>query len=349
MATNQRAVLLWNYNKGKAENLIKGFNHSVGLLAYGEQDQLFIGEKTNGEAYCDLWNWSDYRLSLIGFHQGSITSINPISKDLVISTGKDQRLVAWDVSTKTALRETKLNWWPRASIYFPDKNTIRLYNKNPMEYSIPELKIMPNLVIQSHPSVRNSVERVICPTTNGNERLIGQHNGQIVLIKNNPKKNTLQQHLIHELPSNLIGLTNTTFQNEFIAIGKSGEIERFDLSGNKKPLKHGIKDQFTSFQISPDKTLFATGTNTANTILWDLRPDQVKQFLYQPLSEISNPHWAVLKFIEKQVGLDKNIRIILTYCNRLLEHRFKFDIELASVDELSPGEYDIELEQVYGE
>lgn len=348
MATNQRAVLLWNYNQGKAEQLIKGFNHSIGLLAYADNDQLFIGEKTNGQDYCYIWNWSDQSLSLIGFHQGSVTSINPISKDLVVSTGKDQRMVVWSISSKTAQSETMLSWWPRASIYFPDKNSIRLYNRFPVEYSIPDLKPKPPQFVQSDPLVRDSVERAVCLTTHPNHRLIGQFNGQIVLTKPNEKENVYQQQLIHELTSNLIGLTSTMVADEFLAIGKSGEIERFDLSGSTASLQHAIPDQFTSFEISPDRALFATGTKTAKTILWDFRPNQVKQFLKLPISEISNPHWAVLKFIHKQTNVNQSTRNILAYCNHILEHRYKFDIELDSIDALSPGEYDIELEQVYG-
>jgi WD40 repeat protein len=133
-----------------------------------------------------------------------------------------------------------------------------------------------------------------------------------------------------------------------MAVGKDGKIHLFDLFGKVKTLHHQVSNNFTSFQISPDRTLFATGTKTAETLLWDLRPNQIKVFLQHPISEISNSQWVVLKFIENQKNLEKNTKTIIRYCNRLLEHRYKFDIELASIDELSPGEFDIELEQVYG-
>ncbi len=349
MATNQRAVLLWNYQQGKAEHLIRGFHHSVGIVAYSEYDQLFIGEKTNGQDLCDLWDWSDYSLSLIGFHKGSVTSIHPIHKNLVVSAGKDNRLVAWNIPTKSIYKESPLSWWPRASFYYPEQNILRIFNKDAQDYSIPDLKLQPNQIYQTEPSIRSSVERVVSPTLNFQQLVVGQNNGQIILSQSFSNGKISQQKLIHELPSNLIGLTNTTFDNEFLAFGKNGEIERLNLSGEVTSLTHPITDQFTSFQISPDKTLFATGTNTAHTILWDLRPNQVKRFLQEPISEISNPQWAVLKFIKKQDNLEKNTGTVLSYCNILLEHRFKFDIELALIDELSPGEYDIELEQVYGE
>ncbi len=349
MAANQRAVLLWNYQQGKAEQLIQGFNHSVGLLAYSQDEQLFIGEKTNGQDYCDLWRWSDQSLSLIGFHQGSITSINPIDDNLVVTTGKDQRLVAWNISAKAVQHEAKLNWWPRASIYLPDNHSIRLYNRTPVEYSLPALKPQPQKTIESHHLVRDSVERAICLTAYPQQRLIGQFNGQVVLSKPSQNRSYYQQQLVHTLPSHLIGLNSTTNQDEFLAIGNNGEIERFDLSGHARPLQHTMPGPFTSFQISPDRSLFATGTKTAHTILWDFRPNQVRHFLKRPLSEISNHHWAVLKFIQTHSKLDPTIRTILSYCNRILEHRYQFDIELDAIDALSPGEYDIELEQIYGE
>jgi WD40 repeat protein len=348
MATNQRAVLLWNYNQGKAEQLIRGFNHSIGLLNYSDKDQLFIGEKTNGQDLCDVWRWSEQRLSLIGFHQGSITSIHSIQNDLLITTGKDKRLVAWNPNTKSAINETKLGWWPRASFYHTDTKTISLFNTFRIELSVPEFKYQPYQFVQSNPAVRTSVERDIRVLPKTKEILIGQNNGQIVLNQYNHDKKFYQQLLIHQMPSNLIGLTNTTGENEFMAVGKDGKIHLFDLFGKVKTLHHQVSNNFTSFQISPDRTLFATGTKTAETLLWDLRPNQIKVFLQHPISEISNSQWVVLKFIENQKNLEKNTKTIIRYCNRLLEHRYKFDIELASIDELSPGEFDIELEQVYG-
>ncbi|MAT42876.1 MAG: hypothetical protein CL609_11080 [Anaerolineaceae bacterium] len=349
MATNQRAVLLWNYKQGKAEQLIKGFNHSIGLLTYSDNDQLFIGEKTNGQDLCDVWRWSDQRLSLIGFHQGSITSIHSIHNDLLITTGKDKRIVAWNPNTKSAVNETKLGWWPRASFYHTDTKTLSLFNTFRIELSVPEFKYQPYQFVQSNPAVRTSVERDIRVVSQTKEILIGQNNGQIVLNQYNHDKKIYQQVLIQQIPSNLIGLTNTTVENEFMAVGKDGEIYRFDLFGKINSLHHQVSNNFTSFQISPDRTLFATGTKTAETVLWDLRPNQIKEFLQNPISEISNSQWVVLKFIENQKNLEKNTETIIRYCNRLLEHRYKFDIELASIDELSPGEFDIELEQVYGE
>ncbi len=344
MATNQRAVLLWNYNKGKAQQLIRGFNHSIGLLNYGQQGRLYIGEKTNSSDYCDLWLWDQEKLSLIGFHQGSLTSITPVSPELVVTSGKDERLVAWNTNTKSILKEEKIGWWPRAVLYQPSKNALSIYNTFGMDFSVPDFKMLPFKFVQSNPKIRNSVIREALITKSTQEQITGQNNGQIVLDRFNPEKQFHQQVLIHQLSGNLIGLSATPEPDQFLALSNTGEIHLFDLNGQVRVLQQYVSDHFTSFQISPDQTLFATGTKYAKTILWDLRPIHAGHILRKSLNDISNPQWAVLKFIEKSAQLDSASRVFLHYTNRLLENRFKYDIELSGIDQLSPGEFDIEIE-----
>ena len=103
-----------------------------------------------GRIYVICGDWSDYSLSLIGFHKGSVTSIHPIHKNLVVSAGKDNRLGCLEHSHQIYLQRkpTLLVARERAFIT-PSKNILRIFNKDAQDYSIPDLKLQPNQIYQN--------------------------------------------------------------------------------------------------------------------------------------------------------------------------------------------------------
>jgi len=88
----------------------------------------------------------------------------------------------------------------------------------------------------------------------------------------------------------------------------------------------------------------ALGDSDASLSLWDLRVLDVPILLEAPLARSTPNQLAALDLLIERGGLPQRIRNTLSLLERLLRHRFRFDIEISEVQSIKAGEYDIEIE-----
>ena len=88
----------------------------------------------------------------------------------------------------------------------------------------------------------------------------------------------------------------------------------------------------------------ALGTTDSSITLWDLRPLELTKLLENPLSSSTPNHLAALILLTQTASLATKVKNTLFYLERLLKHRFRFDIEVSAMQQIKAGEFDIEIE-----
>lgn len=113
IGVSARKAALWDFQHGRIERLISGFAHSVGQVTFTPDGALVCGERTNTAAGCAVYAQQDGRLIRLGEHQGSLTGLVGTASGEVLSTGRDGRLVLWQLDGGRIRAETHLanrNW-----------------------------------------------------------------------------------------------------------------------------------------------------------------------------------------------------------------------------------------------
>jgi WD40 repeat protein len=343
IATNKRAVMIWNYQKGSSEYLIKDFRHSIGQLSYDQQDNLFIGEKTNSTDMCDIWLWQDQILKYIGYHQGSVTSISPVRANNIVTTGKDLRIVNWDFEKKTMIAETKIGVWPRA-VSRGISDTILFSHRWFELLAFPNLE--PRYIHQQkhYGSSKNGMPTTMTDIDTGNAFLIGKHNGQI--LKNSfEQPNLIKEEFLLQVPTKITGIALTPNTEKFVFSTQNGDLYHYSHQ-QFYPANWDAnipQRSITSLAYSPAQKLISTGTDEHQTILWDIRPMDCPAIISKKLNEVSTEDWATLKFVAQRGKIDLQYWHLLQYLILILEDRYRYDIEIGEGNIIQPGEFDIEI------
>jgi hypothetical protein len=102
--------------------------------------------------------------------------------------------------------------------------------------------------------------------------------------------------------------------------------------------------QVTSLRISPDGLFMALGNSEALLSLWDLRALDARLLLEDALARAAPADLTALGVVLAQAELDPPLRRALQFVDRVLRHRFRFDIQVSEAPVMMMGEFDIEVE-----
>ena len=100
----------------------------------------------------------------------------------------------------------------------------------------------------------------------------------------------------------------------------------------------------TSLRVSPDESFMAVGNSQASLSLWDLRVLDAQMLLESPFARARPALLATLNVLADNENLDPRARLALKFAGCVLQHRFRFDIELGEAPTIMMGEFDIEIE-----
>ncbi|MCP4426529.1 MAG: hypothetical protein GY803_18710, partial [Chloroflexi bacterium] len=107
---------------------------------------------------------------------------------------------------------------------------------------------------------------------------------------------------------------------------------------------HAPGKNLTSLHISPDGAFMATGDSDASMSLWDLRPLLGRYLVTRPLAALTPADATTINLLAAAEHLPHPTRQALKYVARVLQHRFRYDIEVADAHTILAGEFDIEIE-----
>lgn len=344
LATSARRVLIWDYRQGKVNCVIKGFNHSVGRVAYLPDGSLAAAERTSKAEPCGLYHLVDGTPVLIGTHAASIADIIPIHQNRVVTIGNDQRVILWDLAHRTAVNRM---------IYRENRGRAGAVQRNGEKYAVatnpPGLfsassgeSLLPSVIqMSTSRGVRISAAQHAAFTPQ-NHLLIGQYNGQIIqtTISETPVRRTL--FAAH--PSRITGLQYLPNTDWIISTDSSTDQLVFTNLSNPNIQKKLTTPAagITALFVSPSGHFIACGFEDQIT-LWDARLYSIPAILNTPLSDLSPATVSLLNdFLRYPLPVEL-IRMVLCV-KTILEHRFAYDIEMDNLPHIQPGEFDILIE-----
>jgi WD40 repeat protein len=196
---------------------------------------------------------------------------------------------------------------------------------------------------------KGSVGRCAAFIPNEPVLIVGKSNGQVLIYDYD------QQSLRFPSPIELPSLKSHDNRTQGVAVlpgnstiitgGSEGKLlftnwtDRTLLGSAETP-----GGNFTSLHISPDGVFMSTGDSDASMSLWDLRVLDIPMLFTRPLAKALPDHLVTINELAANSKLDPSVRQSLTFIQRVLQYRFRFDIEIAEIPRIKVGEFDIEID-----
>ena len=340
LAGGNGKVGLWNFQQGEMEHVIEGFYHSVGLVDFLPDGSLICAERTNKtDVPCRVYLYRDERLTRLGEHFGSVTAIEGIGENQCFSTGRDQKIIVWDLANGQKIHEKNLTFWARAAAVSPDRQLAALIHKGASILALPDLEERVRWGGQG-------AGRCAAFVPNEPRLIVGKYNGAVEVhnYQNNGELEEEYQILKHH-DGRVQGITIHSSSSTFISAGSKGELHFSDWE--KLEARNSLKfsgQKFTSLHTSRDGSFMATGNSEASMTLWDLRVLDVPWLFIRPFAKASPDHLVAISELAADERIENTARQSLRFMQKVLQYRFRFDIEIDEIPTIKTGEFDIEIE-----
>jgi len=106
---------------------------------------------------------------------------------------------------------------------------------------------------------------------------------------------------------------------------------------------HTSGPRLTSLHTSPDESFMAVSDSDGFVSLWDLRTLDVPLLFTAPLAKTVPDHLAAVQAAKQIADLSDKLRRALELLERVMQYRFRYDIEIGEVPTIKVGEFDIEI------
>ena len=133
--------------------------------------------------------------------------------------------------------------------------------------------------------------------------------------------------------------------NTLITAGAEGTLHFSDWSSHQflSSLTHQEK-KFTALYASPDGAFLATGHHDNSMTLWDIRVLDVPRLFAMPFAAASPDQLMAIQELAVHADIPPRVQRSLLFMLRVLQYRFRFDIEIGDLPSIKVGEFDIEIE-----
>ncbi|MEA4909401.1 MAG: hypothetical protein VB089_17385, partial [Anaerolineaceae bacterium] len=338
IATGSRKVILWDYQQGILHTTLRGFQHSVANLAFLEDGRLVCAERSRKDERCELYLWDNGELRAFGAHTGAVTELAIPGPGRCLSAGRDGQVILWDVDICRPISSCTLSAWPRSLCIREDGAQLLAVHSQAELYNLPGLEHVTTFPLLRDAQKRDSIGRRSVFLPGGSRAVVAQNNGQIAAysLPDGPAK------WVGRLPTPAAGLHVVPSRNMLLAAGMGGNVFFYATEGleGEGSLVSPIP-QLTSLHVSPDDRLMAVSSSLAHIGLWDLRLGDLPTLFAMPLALSGTGAVATYRSLLACSSLPGALRPILAFGAALLQHRFRFEIQLGDLPLVSPGEFDI--------
>jgi len=338
VGTSQRQVALWNFQRGQTQQVLNGFAHSIGRLAFTNDEALIFGERTTGEAACATYIWRDGRPSKVWQHKGSVTAIKPLGESQALVAGRDRQVVVLDLAgNMRVVGKRQFDFWARNACVASSGQHAALLHYGSHVVKLPQLEI-----VASDNSRSRGVARSAAFSPDSSALIIGKHNGEVRVFRGHPL--AMERPALTRHRGRVEGVDVSTSRSLVISIGSEGEInfiawpERISVGKIQTPGR-----QLTSLHISADESFMAIGDLDASISLWDLRVLDVPLLFSMPFIQSTPNHLAAVNVLLQNGSLPVPVLQSLRFVERILRHRFRYEIEIEQLATIKIGEYEIEI------
>ncbi len=348
LATGSRKVILWNYQTAQVSQVLAGFAHSVGQVAYLPNGQLICAERTNRNSQCDILTFDGQNYHRLGSHTASVTALLPLPDDNLLTAGRDFQMTFWDVSAGCQRTKVSVADWPRCAAISADGRLAALVSDRIQLFDLPLLTPLTDLpqFSKEGASFSPGVARCAAHISEGNELVTGQMNGQVVRYSEINSTRRRQKSRLTTHPGAVAGICFLPREHQVITAGAEGEIHFIEWpSGKERSRILAPLPNLTSLEISPKGEFMATGSSDNAFTLWDLRTQGLPSMLELPLADYQPEHLAVVESLVQVKSLPEPMRNTLRILEMLLQYRYRFDIQIGEISHIQPGEFDILVDE----
>ncbi|HZW04647.1 MAG TPA: hypothetical protein VFF68_12015, partial [Anaerolineaceae bacterium] len=289
IGTGQRSVVLWNFQKGEVETVLRGFEHSIGRVTFNAAGVLFIAERSSPDGPCDLSLWEGGEIIRLGRHERSITDICPLGDDRLLSAGNDRRIILWDLTSRRQSTWATLPYnAPRARRLMVSLDRQRVYtvHERISFFALPELNRYQEFYAlrPADLAVQRSTGRCAVILPPEGDIAVGQHNGQLVCYRSVPEKTYRVRQLLAAHDRQVQDVRWLQGRSLVVSAGGEGDVRftRWPGGDPAETLQTGM-DWLTTLDVSADERFMATGSSDSSIALWDLRTDRLAAVMRAPL------------------------------------------------------------------
>lgn len=349
IATSQRKVVLWNFHNAAVDRVLEGFKHSVGRVTYTPAGQLAASERTNTQGLCSVHVYENGETYHLCTHTGAVTTLEAYGEHGLLTTGRDQLVVLWDLLERKPRKHKEFPFWVRSTAISADGQYAALLHNRMSLVRLPELALVSGYTFLPPRTTgfKLGVAQNAAFSPDGRYLLAGQYNGQVGLyfhtsLPQRPRKVVVTEHqqpvrAVRFLPKHPYVVT----------AGAEGQV-RF-LRWPEMTLQGMVfqpEGQLTSLQLSRNGAFMATGSNDASLVLWDLRVLDIPALFSQPLATTSHEAVSNILALSEYYALPETVRSALKFLRLLLQYRFRYDIQIEEGPIISYGEFDILLDDL---
>jgi hypothetical protein len=338
IGTGNRKVIIWDLQTGKIQQVLGGFNRSIGLVEYSSGDTLWISEKTISTAECRLYRQEGESAIPMGRHSGSITVLQPYMENRAITVAKDQHLRIYNQSG-SIVSETALSYWPRCHTFDHESQTLALCTSRPYFYSMPGFEPQKYSLITT--DVNQKTNSVITNASfNGQSRILTGHGNGSVFLSIQRDGQRWERTRVAQIKSPVRAVFEIQNHNQILVADAGGVIRFYTALDFQETGLLQESPPITTVALSPDAAFMAVGLHTNGLALYDLRCLDLPQLVEKPLSAYKNADLSMILTLQ-QYTFPEPIMNGLRYVVELLHHRFRFDIHVSELATIQPGEFDI--------
>ncbi len=347
VGTGQRKLVIWDYRQGRRERVLDEVAHSISQVTFS-RDLLLCAERSHSDTVCNIYGWENgQQVFCLGSHRGPVTALEALADQQLLTTGRDGRAVIWDLSLRKIVAENRFDFWPRAASLSPDGQLAALVHHGVTVIGLPELQALGH----ARGAGQRGVVRCAAFAPESQTVIVGRYNGQVVAIPiTRPPQAARHSHLIGQHSGHVQAISIVPGRQLFVSAGSDGSLHFTPLPGNENEPGHPLGavkidgQSLTSLHLSPDGSTMAVGDAGANLWLWDLRVLSVPELFENPLARAAPLHLAAIDSLEADGHLPANVQQALTFIKRLLQFRFRYEIDIDALPTIKMGEFDIELE-----
>jgi WD40 repeat protein len=270
-----------------------------------------------------------------------ITSLSPACGSKVIVTRRDNHIALWDAATGLTVREQPLEFWPRASRVAADGTEALLLHEGVTLVGLPDM----HLKAETGGRIRGGISKCAAFAPDGKSQIIGNYNGDIFITSQNGDQLAPRRRKLAKSFGQVQGVEVLRDQRVVIVAGSDG---RVDFISWDNEARIGSVDtpgeRLTSMHVSPNGDFMAVGDTDSSMSFWDLRVMQLPIFFSLPFAKAKPAHLAAVQALACDSRLPASVRHAVTFMGSMLRHRFRFDIEIAEMQSIRVGEFDIAIE-----
>lgn len=347
IGTGSRKVVLWNYQEARVCQRISTFSHSIGKLAYTPSGDLLIAETTNSDDPCSVKLWRNSTLSNLGFHTGGITSLVALDSEHLTTAGRDQHLKVWNLDSSNTPPDLFLSDWPRGMSVTSDLSTLALLTEKPQFLALPTLSALQPAPYQMARVRGFSHGLPSCAAFSPDFRilLVGYYSGSVGVFYRTGQRAKKDRSFLNAHQGRVVATAFLPGENTFVTAGVDGMIQFYDYPSLTEQIQ--VKEpsgRLLSLDFSPDGRFMASGSDESIITLSDLRLPHLSTVLETPLSLNSPRDLSWISALSQYTNLPPPCAAWLEYTHILLQHHYRYDVQISDPVSLPTGEFDIQLE-----